>query len=98
VPPFYQFTPLDGGFIGVTAVDGHLLGETIAADGLLQKPERSRFIAVLREQKVNRLALLIHRPIEIPPLPLDFDRGFVHTPTHPHRPLAAMEGFVRSVG
>ena len=49
---------LDGGFIGVTAVDGNLLGETVAADGFLQKPERGLFIAVLREEKVNGLALL----------------------------------------
>jgi hypothetical protein len=64
---------LDGGFIGITAVDGDLLGETVAADGFFQKPERGLFIAVLREQKVNRLALLIYRTIEIPPLPLDFN-------------------------
>jgi hypothetical protein len=49
---------LDGGFIGVTAVDGNGLGETIAADGFLQKAQRGRFIAVLREQKVNRLPCL----------------------------------------
>jgi hypothetical protein len=29
---------LDGGFIGVTAVDGYRLGEPIAADRLLQEP------------------------------------------------------------
>ncbi len=28
---------LDGGFIGVTAVDGNLLGETVAADGFFQR-------------------------------------------------------------
>jgi hypothetical protein len=50
---------LDGGFIGVTAVDGHRLGDPVAADGFLQKAQRSFFIAVLREQKVNRLAPLI---------------------------------------
>src|SRR5262244_2955904 len=57
----------DGSFIGVTAVNGNGLRKTIATDGLLQKPERSLFIAVLREQKVNRLAVLINRAIEIPP-------------------------------
>jgi hypothetical protein len=31
----------------------------VAADGFLQKAQRSFFIAVLREQKVNRLAPLI---------------------------------------
>jgi len=60
---------LDGGFIGVTAVDGDRLGETVAADGFFQKPQGGLCIAVLREQKVNRLAVLIDRAIEIPPLP-----------------------------
>ena len=59
---------LDGGFIGVAAVDGDRLGETVAADGLFQKPERGLFIPVLRQEKVNRLALLIDRSIQIPPL------------------------------
>jgi len=58
----------DGGFIGVTAVNGNLLGETVAADGFLQKPECRLFIAVLREQKVNGLAGLIHGTIEVIPL------------------------------
>src|SRR5207237_36480 len=65
------------------------------ADGFFQKPERGLFIAVLREQKVNGLALLIDRTIEIPPLPLDFNIGFVHAPTLPHRTFAAMEGFLQ---
>ena len=60
---------LDGGFIGVTAVDGNLLRDPVAADGFFQKPQGGLFIAVLREQKVNRLAVLIDRSIEIPPLP-----------------------------
>src|SRR5262249_38552497 len=50
---------LDGGFIGVTAVDGDRLGETVAADGFFQKPERGLFIAVLRQEKVNGLPRLI---------------------------------------
>src|SRR5262249_43897658 len=85
---------LDGGFIGVTAVDGDRLGETVAADGFFQKPERGLFIAVLREQKVNRVAVFVHGAIEIAPLPFYFDIGFVHAPTHPYRTLAAMEGLL----
>jgi hypothetical protein len=38
----------------------------VAADRLLQKPQRRLLIPVLRQQKVNRLALLIDGAIQIP--------------------------------
>ena len=41
----------DGGFLGVTAIDGNRLGEPVAADRLLQKPERGLGVPVLRQQK-----------------------------------------------
>ena len=59
---------LDRGFIRVTAVNGDLLGDPMTADGFLQKPEGRLFIAVLGEQEVNGLALLIYRTVEIAPL------------------------------
>jgi len=82
---------LDGGFIGVTAVDGDRLRQPVAADGFFQKPERGLFIPVLCQEKVNRLALLIDRSIELPPLALHLDIGLVHPPVHPHRTLAPMK-------
>src|SRR5262249_57345555 len=57
----------------------------------VKKRERGFFTALLREKKVNRWAVLIDRAIEIPPLPLDLNIGFVHAPTHPYRTFAAME-------
>jgi hypothetical protein len=50
---------------------------------------------MLGEQKVNGLAVLIHRPIQIAPLAFDLDVGLIHPPTDPHRPLAPMEGFLQ---
>ena len=64
---------LDGGFIRVAAVNGDRLGESIPADRFLQEAQRRLFIPVLREQKVDGLALLIHGAIEIIPLALDFN-------------------------
>ena len=81
----------DGGFIGVTVVDGHGVRETIAADGLLQKPQRGCCIPVLREEKVNGLAVFIHRTIQIPPRSLHFDVRLVHPPAAPDRPLPTMK-------
>src|SRR5262249_17093672 len=58
----------NGRFVGVTAVNGDRLRDPVAADCLLQKPERCFFIPVLREEKVNGLAVLVHRTGEILPL------------------------------
>ena len=49
---------------------------------------------MLGEQKVNGLAVLIDRSIQIAPLPLDLDVRLVHPPANPHRTLAPMEGLL----
>ena len=46
---------------------------------------------MLREQKVNGLALLIHGTIEVVPHAFHLNIGLVHPPTDPHGTLAAME-------
>src|SRR5262249_16428087 len=46
---------------------------------------------MLGEQKVNGLALLIDRTIEIAPLALHLDVCLVHPPAHPHGTLAPMK-------
>ena len=51
------------------AVNSDHFEEPVAADGLLQKPERRLCVSVLRQQKVNGLAVLIHGAIEIGPWP-----------------------------
>src|SRR4029077_14797945 len=63
----------------------------MATDRFLQEPQGRLLIALLGEQKVNRLALLIHGTIEIAPLALDLDVRLVHPPTDPHRTLPAVE-------
>jgi hypothetical protein len=60
VPCSSLYVAFDRGFIGVTAVDGHELRELIAADRLLAKPPRDLCIALLCEEKVDGLAVLIH--------------------------------------
>src|SRR3989442_12616289 len=40
----------DRGFIGLTGLDGNLLGHTMSVDGFLQEPERCLFIPVLGKQ------------------------------------------------
>src|SRR5215813_15050966 len=83
---------LDGRFIGRTSVDGDRLGHPMAADRLGQEAFRGLLIALLRQQKVNRLAMLIHGAIEIAPLACHADVGLVHAPAAPHGALAAVKG------
>ncbi len=63
--PMLLVVAFDGGFVRRTAVDGDLLRHAMAADRLLQKPQGRLLIAVLGEQKVDGLTLLIDRPREI---------------------------------
>jgi hypothetical protein len=49
----------DGSFIGVTAINGDRLRDSVPADRLFQKPQCGLFIPMLGEQKVNGLAVLI---------------------------------------
>src|SRR6266446_4621142 len=87
----FRVVAFDGGFTGLTAVNRNLLGETVAADGFLQKPERRLFIPVLREQKVYGVAMFIHRTIQIASLAFHLDVRLVHPPADPHWTLAPME-------
>ena len=82
---------LDGGFIGRAPVDGDLLGHAVAADRLGQKAFRGLLVALLREQKINRLALLIHGAIQISPFAFHLNIRFIHPPADPHRALTPGE-------
>ena len=81
----------DGGFIGVTAVDGNLLGNPVAADSFLQKAQRGLLVSLLGEEEINGLAMFIHRPILVIPLPFDLNIRLIHPPADPHRPFAAVK-------
>src|SRR5918992_1936754 len=50
---------------------------------------------LLSEQKVNRLAVLIHGTMQIAPLPLNPNVGLIHPPAAPDGPLAAVERFFK---
>jgi hypothetical protein len=81
----------DGGFIGLTAVNGDDFGHPVTADRLRQKPQRRLGILVLCQQNVTGLPGCIHGAIQIAPLAFDPDVRLVHAPADPHRPLALVE-------
>src|SRR5207244_2556204 len=55
------------------------------------KPLCGLLVTLLREEEIDGLALFIHRAIQIAPLTLHLDVGFIHPPTDPDRPLVAVE-------
>jgi hypothetical protein len=81
----------DGGFIGLTAVNGDDFGHPVTADRLRQKPQRRLGIPVLCQQNVTGRPGWIHGAIQIAPLAFDPDVRLVHAPADPHRPLALVE-------
>jgi hypothetical protein len=50
------------------------------------------------KEKINGLALFIHRAVQISPFPLDFHVRLVKTPALAHGPLAAAELFLNLRG
>src|SRR5256885_8612600 len=82
---------LDGRFIGGTSIDSDLLWHAVATDRLGQKAFGGLLVALLRQEEINGLALLIHRTVEIPPLALHLDIRLIHAPADPDLPFAAME-------
>src|SRR5215510_12501376 len=82
---------LDSRFIRGTPIDGDLLWHAVTTDCLDQKTFRGLLVALLRQEEINGLALLIHRTVEIPPLALHLDIRLIHTPAKPDLPFAAME-------
>ena len=63
-----------------TAVERDFLRDLVITDRLLEEAYGGRFIPVLTQQEIDRLALLIDRTVEIAPLPLHFDIGFIDSP------------------
>src|SRR5215510_3661535 len=82
---------LDSRFIGGTPIDGDLLWHAVTTDCLDQKTFRGLLVALLRQEEINGLALLIHRTVEIPPLAVHLDIRLIHAPAEPDLPFAAME-------
>jgi len=77
---------LDGGLDGITFVDIDEPGFAISINGFVQKSQCRFLIALGREYEVDGIALLVDGPIEVLPLAIDFDIGFVEASSLP-RPL-----------
>jgi hypothetical protein len=63
-----------------TAVERDLLRDFMTADRFLEEAYGGRLIPVLTQQEINCLTLFIDRAVEIAPLTLHFDIGFIDSP------------------
>jgi hypothetical protein len=52
----------------------------MTADRFLEEAYGGRLIPILTQQEIDRLTVLIDRAVEISPLTLHFDIGFVDSP------------------
>ena len=65
-----------------TAVERDLLGDIMIADRFLEEAYGGRLISILTQQEIDSLAMLIDRAVEIAPLVLHFDAGFILLKEH----------------
>ena len=70
----------DGLMGRLTAVERDLLRSLMTFDRFLEEAYGGRFISILTQQEIDSLALLIDRTVEIAPLTLHFDIGFIDSP------------------
>ena len=64
----------------LTAVKCDLLRGLIITDRHFEEAYSGRFIPILTQQEIYSLALFIDRAVEIAPLTLHFDIGFIDSP------------------
>jgi hypothetical protein len=71
----------DGLMRRLTTVECDLLRGLMTADRLLEEAYGGRFIPVFTQQEVDCLTLIIDRAVEIAPLTIHFDIGFINSPS-----------------
>ena len=57
--------------IGLTAINGDRLRHAVPTDGFGEETRGCRLVPLRRQQKINRLAVLIHGAIQVRPLAFD---------------------------
>src|SRR5439155_12825418 len=92
--PVLLIISLDGRFVGRTPVNGAFLRyPTMPTDCFYQEGLGRVLVAVLGEEKVNRLAMFVDGTIQILPLAFHPNIRFVHAPADVHGPFASMQRF-----
>ena len=63
--------------------------------GFFKEPQGFYLVSLGHQQKVDRLALLVHSLVELFPNAVDLDISFVHAPTGTHGALALVKDFFK---
>jgi hypothetical protein len=66
--------------IGRRAIGAHLCGAGAVVEGTGKEPASGRQISSVGYQDIDGLAILVDRPIQIPPPPGDFHIRLIHIP------------------
>ena len=70
----------DGLMGRLTAVECDLLRHLVITNRFPEEAYGGRFISILTQQEIDSIALLIDRAVEIAPLTIHFDIGFIDSP------------------
>lgn len=82
----------DAGGVGAALVNRDALRKAVVPDGPGEKPLRRRPITFGGEHEVHGVTGLVHRAIEVLPVPTDLDVGLVHAPTRSNGALPSTKG------
>jgi hypothetical protein len=80
---------IKSGRVGAALVDRDLVRQAMLPNGFPEKAQSGLLVAVGRQQEVNGLAIPVDSTIEVFPLALDLDVGFVCSPALADRALVA---------
>jgi hypothetical protein len=89
--PALGITRQDGFPVGLAAVDDNPLGPAVPLERLAQEPLGRSQIAPLAEPELNRVAVAVDSPIEIPLMATDLDIGLIDVPLASDGSLAWIE-------
>ena len=87
--------PLHGRLVGAALVHRDLLGNTAGLHGFIKKAQGCGFVALGRQQEVERFAFLVYRTVEVSPGTLELDVSLVHAPAAAHRALVLAEHLLK---
>lgn len=79
VAVMFGVVALDGRRVRAALVDGDLLRLAVQCYGLFEEAPCGGLITLGSQQKVDRLAVAIHRPVQILPLLVNLNVGLVHS-------------------
>src|SRR5471032_2319552 len=76
-------------------VDRHRLGHAVLLDRFLEITLGSSQVTPSSQKKVDRVAFLVHGPVEVPPFAPDLHVGFLHPPAFTNCSLASTERLLK---